>query len=43
LEENFNEEATEGFFTYRIVDRGGNHFDHCGDRHPELAAFQDGR
>src|SRR5712671_954189 len=29
---------TEGFFTYRIADRGGDHFDHRCHRDPELAA-----
>jgi hypothetical protein len=37
------EEATEGFLTYRIADRGRDHPDHRGNRHPEPAAFKDGR
>src|SRR6266568_1418073 len=35
-------EETEGFLTYRIADRRGDHSDHRGYRYPELAQSQDG-
>src|SRR5580698_9481901 len=40
--ENRNEEEPEGFLTYRIADRRGDHFDHRGYRDPELAPRSDG-
>jgi hypothetical protein len=40
--ENRNEEEPEGFLTYRIADRRGDHFDHRGNRDPELAPRSDG-
>src|SRR5439155_5725468 len=33
------EEESEGFLSYRIADRRGDHFDHRGDCHPEPAPF----
>src|SRR5258706_543972 len=35
-------EETEGFFTYRIADRRGDHSDHRGHRYSEFAQGQDG-
>src|SRR5437016_7952094 len=33
-------EEAKGFLSYRIADRRGDHFDHRGHRHSELAAFE---
>src|SRR5258708_20120391 len=35
-------EETEGFLTYRIADRRGDHSDHRGHRYSEFAQGQDG-
>jgi hypothetical protein len=32
-----HEEESEGFLTYRTVDRRSDHFDHRGDCHSKLA------
>src|ERR1700735_3402184 len=37
-EKDKNEEESEGFCTYRIADRRGDHFDHRGYRNSELAS-----
>src|ERR1700735_734107 len=37
-EKDKNEEESEGFFTHRIADRRGDHFDHRGYRNSELAS-----
>src|SRR5262249_32878352 len=34
-------EETEGLLSYRTLDRRGDHSDHRGNRHPELAALED--
>ena len=33
---------TKGFLTYRVIDRGRHHSDHCGDRDPEPLARSHG-
>src|SRR5882762_4105069 len=43
LKEIQHHEETEGFFTYRIADRRGDHSDHRGHRHSELDAVAYGR
>jgi hypothetical protein len=35
-------EEAEGFLSYRIADRRGDHFDHRGHRNPEPHSFQNG-
>src|SRR5215469_539387 len=40
LRRRIHEEA-EGFLSYRIADRGGDHSDHRGDRHSEFDARED--
>src|SRR6266436_7513161 len=32
-------EEAEGFLSYRVADRRGDHSDHCGHRYPEPHAF----
>jgi hypothetical protein len=40
--DNSDAERTKGFLTYRIADRGCDHFDHRGDRNSEFDAFENG-